>query len=49
MNCPGRGIMLQENTYLTSLGRTAAFTISGNRLYLKDANDATLLSFTRES
>ena len=49
MNYPGRGIVLQENTYLTSLGRTAAFTISGNRLYLKDANGATLLSFTRES
>lgn len=49
MNCPGRGIMLQENTYLTSISKTAAYSISGNRLYLKDANGATLLSFTRES
>ena len=49
MNCPGQGIMLQENTYLTSLGKTATFTISGNRLLLADANGATLLSFTRES
>ena len=49
MNCPGRGIMLQEGTYLASLGRTASSTISGNRLYLKDADGVTLLSFTKES
>ena len=49
MNCPGQGIMLQEGTYLTSLGKTATFTITGNRLSLADANGATLLSFTTES
>lgn len=49
MNCPGQGIMLQEGSYLTSLGKTATFTISGNRLSLADANGATLLSFTKES
>ena len=49
MNCPGRGIMLQEGTFLTSLGKTASFTINGNRLSLADANGATLLSFTGES
>jgi heat shock protein HslJ len=48
MNCPGRGIMLQESAYLTSLGKTATFTISGNRLSLADANGAKLLSFTGE-
>jgi heat shock protein HslJ len=49
MNCPGQGIMLQENTYLTSLSKVATFTISGNRLSLADANGATLLSFTGDS
>ena len=49
MNCPGTGIMQQENTFLASLGRTAGFTISGNRLNLADANGTTLLTFTRES
>ena len=49
MNCPGRGIMLQEGSYLASLGKTASYTISGNRLSLADANGATLLSFTTES
>lgn len=47
MNCPGRGIMLQEGTYLASLGRTAGFTIRGNRLSLSDANGTMLLSFTK--
>ena len=47
MNCPGQGVMLQENTYLASLGRTAGFTITGNRLSLADANGNTLLSFTK--
>jgi len=49
MYCQGTGIMQQENTYLASLGRTAGFTISGNRLSLADANGTTLLSFTKES
>ena len=49
MNCPGQGIMLQESTYLASLGRTAGFTISGNRLSLADMQGATLLTFTKES
>jgi heat shock protein HslJ len=49
MNCPGAGIMQQENTYLASLGRTAGFTISGNRLSLTDLQGATLLAFTKES
>jgi heat shock protein HslJ len=49
MNCPGAGIMQQENTYLASLGRTAGFTISGNRLSLADMHGATLLAFTKES
>jgi len=49
MNCPGTGIMQQENNFLESLGRTAKFTISGNRLSLEDLHGATLLTFTRES
>ena len=49
MNCPGTGIMQQENTYLASLGKTAGFTISGNRLSLTDLHGATLLTFTKES
>ena len=49
MNCPGTGIMQQENTYLASLGRTAGFSISGNRLSLADMHGATLLTFTKES
>ena len=49
MYCQGTGIMQQENTYLASLGKTAGFTISGNRLSLADANGTTLLSFTKES
>jgi len=49
MNCPGQGIMQQENTCLASLGRTAGFTISGNRLSLADMQGATLLTFTKEA
>jgi heat shock protein HslJ len=49
MNCPGQGIMLQEGTYLASLGRAARFTISGNRLSLADAKGNTLLSFTKKA
>ena len=49
MNCPGRGVILQESTYLTSISKAASFTISGTRLSLADANGATLLSFTKES
>jgi heat shock protein HslJ len=48
MYCNGPGIMQQESSYLAALGRTAAYTISGNRLSLADANGTTLLSFTRE-
>jgi heat shock protein HslJ len=49
MYCTGPGVMQQENAYLTSLGRAATFSITGNRLSMADANGATLLSFTRES
>jgi heat shock protein HslJ len=49
MYCTGAGIMQQESTYLASLSRAAAFTISGDRLSLADAKGTTLLSFTRES
>lgn len=49
MNCPGRGIMLQEQTYLASLGKAAGFTINGNRMSLSDAKGTTLLSSTRQS
>ncbi len=49
MNCPGRGIMLQEQTYLASLSKAAGFTINGNRMSLSDAKGTTLLSFTRQS
>ncbi len=49
MNCPGRGIMLQEQTYLASLGKAAGFTINGNRMSLSDAKGTTLLSFIRQS
>ena len=47
MNCPGQGIMLQENTFLTLLKKTAGFAISQNRLSLTGADGATLLSFTK--
>jgi heat shock protein HslJ len=49
MYCNGSGVMQQETTYLASLSRAAAFTITGDRLSLADANGATLLSFTKES
>jgi heat shock protein HslJ len=48
MYCNGPGVMQQESTYLASLGRAAAFKITGDRLSLADANGATLLSFTKE-
>jgi heat shock protein HslJ len=47
MHCTGPGVMEQEMTYLASLSRAAAFTITGNRLSLADANGSTLLSFTK--
>ncbi len=31
MNCSGRGVMLQESTYLASISKAASFTISGTR------------------
>lgn len=49
MYCTGPGVMNQESTYLTSLGRVASFSITGNRLVLTDAKGTMLLSFTRES
>ncbi|OPY32214.1 MULTISPECIES: META domain-containing protein [unclassified Methanoregula] len=49
MNCPGDGIMLQENTFLTLLKKTAGFTVTGNRLTLTDAGGAALLSFGKGS
>jgi len=47
MHCTGPGVMQQEMTYLASLSRAAAFSITGNRLSLADANGTTLLSFTK--
>jgi heat shock protein HslJ len=47
MYCTGPGVMQQETTYLASLSRAAAFSITGNRLSLADANGSTLLSFTK--
>lgn len=49
MYCTNPGVMTQESTYLTSLGRVASFAITGNRLVLADAKGTPLLSFTRES
>lgn len=49
MYCIGPGVMQQESTYLASLSRAAAFTITGNRLSLAEANGTTLLSFTKAS
>jgi len=49
MYCTSPGVMQQESTYLASLSRAAAFTITGNRLNLADANGTTLLSFTKAS
>jgi heat shock protein HslJ len=50
MHCTGpAGVMIQESSYLTSLGKSASYTITGNRLDLADAKGTTLLSFTRES
>lgn len=49
MYCTGPGVMQQESAYLTSLGRAKAFSITGNRLSLADANGTALLSFTGES
>jgi heat shock protein HslJ len=47
MYCTSPGVMQQEMTFLASLSRAAAFTITGNRLSLADANGTTLLSFTK--
>jgi heat shock protein HslJ len=49
MYCTSPGVMQQESTYLASLSRAAAFTITGNRLSLAEANGTTLLSFTKAS
>jgi heat shock protein HslJ len=49
MYCTSDGVMLQESTYLASLGRATTFTLAGDRLTLTDANGAKLLSFIRES
>jgi heat shock protein HslJ len=47
MFCNGPGIMQQETAYLASLGRVAAFSLSGDRLNMADANGAPLLSFRK--
>ena len=39
-------LMNQETAYLSALGQTASYTISGETLTLKDANGNTLLTFT---
>ena len=49
MHCTGPGVMQQESAFLESLGKAAAFTITGNRLILADANGTTLLTFVKES
>jgi heat shock protein HslJ len=49
MYCTGPYVMQQESTYLASLSRAGAFTITGNRLSLAEANGTTLLSFTKAS
>jgi len=49
MSCTSPGVGQQESTYLASLGRTASFSVTGNRLVLADANGTKLLSFTKES
>lgn len=49
MHCTGPGVMQQEMTYLNSISRAAAFSITGNRLSLADADGSTLLSFTKAS
>ena len=49
MYCENPGVMTQESTYLTSLGRVASFSITGNRLVLADAKGTKLLSFTKDS
>lgn len=49
MSCPGEGIMQQESTCLALLGRTAGFTITGNRLSLADMQGTTLLTFVKEA
>jgi heat shock protein HslJ len=41
--------MQQESTYLAYLVKAKAFTITGDRLSLADADGKTLLSFTGES
>ena len=49
MSCTSPGVGQQESTYLALLGRTASFSVTGNRLVLADANGTKLLSFTQES
>jgi len=49
MNCPGRGIMEQEATYLESFSKAGGFTINGKCMTLVDANGTTLLLFIAES
>ena len=49
MYCTSPGVMQQESTFLASLNRAAAFTITGNRLSLAEANGTTLLSFTKDA
>lgn len=49
MYCTSPGVMQQEMTYLASLSRAGAFTVTGNRLSLAETNGTTLLSFTKAS
>lgn len=49
MYCTNPGVGQQESTYLSSLGRAATFTITGNRLVIAGKDGKNLLSFTKES
>ncbi len=49
MYCNSPGVMEQEAAYLASLSTVTAFTITGDRLSLVDAQGTTLLTFTAES
>jgi heat shock protein HslJ len=47
MACGTPGVMQQENTYLSLLGKTKTFTIKGDRLTLADVKGTPILSFAK--
>lgn len=44
----GEGLMAEETAFLSALDKVVSYQITGNSLQLRDADDNTLISFTRQ-